>query len=67
MTIVSPGYVRTNLLDSVADPDVRARMAETMATIAIPPDAIARAVAFVIEQPEEVDVSEIVVRPTAQS
>jgi NADP-dependent 3-hydroxy acid dehydrogenase YdfG len=35
--------------------------------LAIPPDAIARAVAFAIEQPAEVDVNEIVVRPTAQA
>jgi NADP-dependent 3-hydroxy acid dehydrogenase YdfG len=35
--------------------------------LAIPPDAIARAVAFAIEQPADVDVSEIIVRPTAQA
>ena len=34
---------------------------------ALPPEAIARAIAFAIEQPAEVDVNEIVIRPTAQS
>jgi NADP-dependent 3-hydroxy acid dehydrogenase YdfG len=38
-----------------------------MGEVAIPPAAIARAIAFAIEQPAEVDVNEIVVRPTAQS
>jgi NADP-dependent 3-hydroxy acid dehydrogenase YdfG len=38
-----------------------------MEKLAIPPDAIARAVAFAIEQPADVDVSEIIVRPTAQA
>jgi NADP-dependent 3-hydroxy acid dehydrogenase YdfG len=35
--------------------------------MAVPPDAIARAIAFAIEQPPEVDVNEIVIRPTAQA
>jgi NADP-dependent 3-hydroxy acid dehydrogenase YdfG len=35
--------------------------------MAIPPEAIARAIAFAIEQPDDVDVGEIVVRPTAQA
>jgi NADP-dependent 3-hydroxy acid dehydrogenase YdfG len=35
--------------------------------MAIPPDALARAIAFAIEQPPEVDVGEIIVRPTAQA
>lgn len=35
--------------------------------MAIPPDAIGRAIAFAIEQPPDVDVNEIVVRPAAQS
>jgi NADP-dependent 3-hydroxy acid dehydrogenase YdfG len=34
--------------------------------MAIPPDAIARAIAFAIEQPADVDVNEIIIRPTAQ-
>ena len=37
-----------------------------MAELAIGPDAIARAIAFAIEQPADVDVGDITVRPTAQ-
>ena len=47
--------------------EVKAQIQGTMDKMAIPPDAIARAIAFAIEQPPEVDVNEIVVRPTAQS
>jgi NADP-dependent 3-hydroxy acid dehydrogenase YdfG len=46
--------------------EVRAQIAASMDSFAIPADAIARAIAFAIEQPASVDVGEIVVRPTAQ-
>ena len=48
------------------NPKVKAQFVDTMANMAIPPDAIARAIAFAIEQPANVDVNEIIVRPTAQ-
>jgi NADP-dependent 3-hydroxy acid dehydrogenase YdfG len=67
VTIISPGFVQTNLAESMTNPEVRAQNADTMEKLAIPPDAIARAVAFAIEQPADVDVSEIIVRPTAQA
>jgi NADP-dependent 3-hydroxy acid dehydrogenase YdfG len=67
VTIISPGFVQTNLADSMTDPTTKAQIAGTMEKIAIPPDAIARAIAFAIEQPADVDVGEIVVRPTAQA
>ena len=66
VTGVSPGFVRTNFAESMSDPKVKASIVERMEQIAIPPDAIARAIAYAIEQPAEVDVSDIVVRPTAQ-
>ena len=66
VTIISPGFVQTNLADSMTNPEVKARIVSTMGKMAITPDAIARAVAFAIEQPAEVDVGEIIVRPTAQ-
>ena len=52
----------------MTNPEVKAQILDARGTkkIAIPPDAIARAIAFEIEQPADVDVSEIVVRPTAQ-
>jgi NADP-dependent 3-hydroxy acid dehydrogenase YdfG len=66
VTIVSPGFVQTKLADSMKNPEVKAHIVDTMANMAIPPDAIARAIAFAIEQPANVDVNEIIVRPTAQ-
>ncbi|WP_413812024.1 SDR family oxidoreductase [Streptomyces sp. OE57] len=67
VTTVSPGFIRTELADSITDPDARSGIQAGMDKIAISPDAIARAIAFAIEQPAGVDVGEIVVRPTAQS
>jgi NADP-dependent 3-hydroxy acid dehydrogenase YdfG len=66
VTIITPGIIKTNLVDSIASPGIKAQIAEAMDNIAISPDAIARAMAYAIEQPADVDVSEIVVRPTAQ-
>jgi NADP-dependent 3-hydroxy acid dehydrogenase YdfG len=48
------------------DSEVKAQIVEKMDRIAIPPAAVARAVAFAVEQPDGVDVGDIVVRPTAQ-
>lgn len=65
VTIISPGATRTNFAESMTDPDMKAKL-EEYRDIGMPPDAIARAIAFAIEQPSDVDVSEVVVRPTAQ-
>ncbi len=64
-TIISPGAVATELPESVTEPDV----AENVRKIyerAIPAESFARAVAFAISQPEDVDVNEILFRPTGQ-
>ena len=66
VSMISPGFVATDFIDSVPDPHLRARMNESKTAFAISPDAIARAMVFAIEQPADVDVNEIVVRPTAQ-
>ena len=66
VTIISPGFTRTNFAEVVTNPEVKAQLAESREKFAMPPDAIARAIAFAIEQPAEVDVNEVVVRPTAQ-
>jgi hypothetical protein len=65
VTIISPGFVRTNFAESVTNPDVQAPLAASRDKFAMPPDAVARAIAFAIEQPADVDVNEMVVRPTA--
>ena len=64
VTIVSPGVVTSELAETITDESARVAMVEYRA-IALEPDAIARAVRYAIEQPEDVDVSEIIVRPTA--
>lgn len=66
VTIVSPGFVHTAFVDSIASPAVRKQLTAARNSMAIPPDAIARAIAYAIEQPAGVDVGEIIVRPTAQ-
>ena len=63
-TCVYPGVVTSELADTISDPVARERM-QTYRKTAIEPDAIARAIQFVIEQPDDVDVNEIVVRPLA--
>jgi NADP-dependent 3-hydroxy acid dehydrogenase YdfG len=63
-TCVYPGVVTSELADTISDPAARERM-QTYRKVAIEPDAIARAIQFVIEQPNDVDVNEIVVRPVA--
>jgi NADP-dependent 3-hydroxy acid dehydrogenase YdfG len=64
VTVICPGVVESELADSISDDTARAAM-QTFRRIAITPDAIARAIAYAVEQPDDVDVSEIVVRPTA--
>ena len=66
VTEVSPGFVDTDFAESISDLDVRATIVARKKEFAIAPDAIARAVAFAIEQPADVEISSIVVRPTAQ-
>ncbi|MEV0415540.1 SDR family oxidoreductase [Streptomyces sp. NPDC050448] len=65
VTVVSPGVTRTEFADSMA-PEMRAQVLDRMGEMAIPPEAIARAIAFAIDQPASIDVGDIVVRPTAQ-
>ena len=66
VTGISPGYVDTELPSSMTDPAMRAQGEASMKTTAIPASAIADAIAFAIAQPSNVDVGEIVLRPTAQ-
>ena len=66
-TIVSPGAVATELPNSITEPEVAKGIHEFYEQYAIPADSFARAVAFAIEQPEEVDINEILFRPTAQA
>ncbi|MHB0776008.1 SDR family oxidoreductase [Halomonas sp. WWR20] len=66
VTVVSPGVTESELADSITDDTAREAM-QAFRAGAIPADAIARSIAFAIAQPAEVDVSEIIVRPTASA
>jgi len=66
VTEVSPGFVATDFAESMTDPVVKAAIKKRGEGMAIQPDAIARGILFAIEQPGEVDVGSIVIRPTAQ-
>ncbi|AEK60168.1 SDR family oxidoreductase [Collimonas fungivorans] len=65
-TIVSPGAVDSELKSGVTEPDIAQGMRDFYKAVAIPADSFARAVAFAIDQPEDMDVNEILFRPTRQ-
>jgi NADP-dependent 3-hydroxy acid dehydrogenase YdfG len=64
-TNISPGAVATELTETISD-DATAEQVDQLYSVAIDADAIARAITFAIEQPEDVDVNEIIIRPTQQ-
>lgn len=65
-TIISPGSVATELTNSITDEATAKNINDFYAKTAIPADSFARAVIYAISQPEEVDINEILFRPTAQ-
>ena len=65
-TVISPGAVATELLNTISEPDVAEAVRKRTAQIEIPAESFARVVAFAISQPEDVDVNEILFRPTSQ-
>lgn len=66
VTGISPGFVNTELADQIPDEAARAAVSESMKKIAISPEDIANAVAYAISQPDNVEVGEIVIRPSVQ-
>ena len=65
-TIISPGAVQSELPLGISDPDTAAHVQKFYRQQAIPADAVARAIAYAIEQPANVDINEILLRPTVQ-
>jgi NADP-dependent 3-hydroxy acid dehydrogenase YdfG len=65
-TIISPGAVDTELPNTISDPDVAENYRQFYREYAVPADSFARVVAFAISQPEEIDINEILYRPTSQ-
>jgi len=65
-TIISPGAVSTELLEHISEKDIQAGTQEFVGKIAIGQGTFARSVAFAISEPDDVDINEILFRPTAQ-
>ena len=64
-TVISPGAVATELPDSITEADVAASV-KKIYEVAIPADSFARAVVYAMSQPEDIDINEILFRPTRQ-
>jgi NADP-dependent 3-hydroxy acid dehydrogenase YdfG len=65
-TSISPGFVDTQLDSSIDDVAVREQIRRTMNDFGLPPSAVARAIAFAIEQPDDTEIGDITIRPTVQ-
>ena len=65
-TIVSPGAVKTELLEHITEADIQQANKDYVGAVGISPDTFAHVVAFAISQPEDVDINEIIFRPTSQ-
>jgi NADP-dependent 3-hydroxy acid dehydrogenase YdfG len=66
VTVISPGLTRSELTDRGGSADAQGAAREAAAALAMPASAVAAAISYAISQPPEVDVNEIVIRPTAQ-
>jgi len=66
VTVVSPGVTTSELAETTSDAGIKAWL-EDFRQVAIPADAVARAIAYAVEQPDDVDVSEVIVRPAASA
>ena len=66
-TAISPGFVNTDLDSSIDDATVREQVRRNMDAFGIPPEAVAEAIAFAVDQPAGVEIGEITVRPTVQN
>ena len=64
-TMISPGAIASELQDGSSDPS-SATFVKEFYKIAIPADAVARAVLYAIAQPADVEIDEVVLRPTVQ-
>jgi len=65
-TIISPGAVKTELLDHISEKDVQQANQDYVGEVGVPAETLARMVAFAINEPEDVGINEILFRPTAQ-
>ena len=66
-TSISPGYVRTDLDNSIGDAELRGLIRRNMDDFGLQPSAVAEAIAFAIDQPADVEISDMSIRPTVQN
>jgi NADP-dependent 3-hydroxy acid dehydrogenase YdfG len=66
VTIISPGAVKTELLDHISEKDIQTANQDYVGQVGVPAETFARLVAFAINEPENVGINEILFRPTAQ-
>lgn len=65
-TIISPGAVKTELLEHISETDIQKANQDYVGEVGVPADSFARVVAFAISQPDDLDINEILFRPTSQ-
>jgi NADP-dependent 3-hydroxy acid dehydrogenase YdfG len=65
-TVISPGAVATELLEHISEKEIQKQTKDFVSQIAVPAETFARMAAFAINEPDDVDVNEILFRPTAQ-
>lgn len=65
-TVISPGAVSTELTQHISEADIRQGIQDFVSKIAVGPDTFARAVAYAINEPDDVDINEILFRPVNQ-
>lgn len=67
ITGISPGFVKTDFADNIKNDAMKSVIKENMEKMAISPNAIANAVLYAIEQPSDVEIGDIVIRPALQN
>ena len=67
VSVIAPGFTDTGFIEHVNSPELKKQMKEAGERCAMSPETIARAIAYVIDQPDEVNIGEVVVRSTAQA
>ena len=66
VTVITPGFTNTNFPEHVRDPELKTQMKNAASKYAMDPDAVASAIAYAIEQPDGINIGEVMVRSTAQ-
>ncbi len=67
ITGISPGFVKTDFADSIKNKEMKTAIQKGMEEMAIDPIAIANAVVYAISQPDDVEIGDIVIRPSKQN